>query len=115
MGLYETFMLGFAVLVIVAGVVFSVAAAFTPDPQRYQPPTPPNSAAPGDGGEGGRHRHANRDQAEGPNLDNTFKLTRAPTLNFFMAVLSVNSPTTWLRGFGVPFLPPFFSMRCATP
>ena len=30
MGLYETFVLGFAVLVILAGVVFSVVAVFTP-------------------------------------------------------------------------------------
>ena len=49
MGLYETFMLGFAVLVILAGVVFSVAAAFMPGPQRYQRPTLPNSAADGNG------------------------------------------------------------------
>ena len=51
MGFYETFMLGFAVLVILAGVVFSVVAAFTPARQRHQRPSPPNSAAPGGGDE----------------------------------------------------------------
>ncbi len=50
MGLYETFMLGFAVLVILAGVVFSVVAAFSPSPLRQQPPSPPNGAA-ADGGD----------------------------------------------------------------
>ena len=53
MGLYETFMLGFAVLVILAGVVFSVAAAFMPGPRRHQLPTPPNNAAAGGGDEEG--------------------------------------------------------------
>ncbi len=53
MGLYETFMLGFAVLVILAGAVFSVVAAFTPGPQRHQLPTPPNNAAAGGGDEEG--------------------------------------------------------------
>lgn len=53
MGLYETFMLGFAVLVILAGVVFSVVAAFSPSPLGQQRPSPPNSAAADDGDEGG--------------------------------------------------------------
>ena len=53
MALYETFMLGFAVLVILAGVVFSVVAAFTPAPQRHQTPSPPNGAAAGGGDEEG--------------------------------------------------------------
>ena len=53
MGLYETFMLGFAVLVIMAGVVFSVVAAFTPGPQRYQRPSPPNGATAGGGDDEG--------------------------------------------------------------
>ncbi len=53
MGLYETFMLGFAVLVIMAGVVFSVVAAFTPGPQRYQRPSPPNNATASGGNDEG--------------------------------------------------------------
>ncbi len=53
MGLYETFMLGFAVLVIMAGVVFSVVAAFTPAPQRRQRPGPRNGATGGGGNEEG--------------------------------------------------------------
>ena len=48
MGLYETFMLGFAVLVILAEVVFSVVAAFTPtNGQRHHIYSTPNSAAAG--------------------------------------------------------------------
>ena len=34
MGLYETFLLGFAILVILAGIAFSVLAVMTPSPQK---------------------------------------------------------------------------------
>ena len=54
MGLYETFMLGFAALVILAGVVFSVLAVFTPtNGQRHHIYSTPNSAAAGGGDEDG--------------------------------------------------------------
>ena len=36
MGCYETFMLNFAVLVILAGVVLAVVAGFLPSSQQYQ-------------------------------------------------------------------------------
>ncbi len=53
-GLYETFMLGFAVLVILAGVVFSIVSAFTPTSgQRHHIYSTPNGAAAGGGDEDG--------------------------------------------------------------
>jgi hypothetical protein len=40
MGLYETFLLGFAVLVVLAGIAFSIMAVITPSPQRSRRSSP---------------------------------------------------------------------------
>lgn len=43
MGLYETFLLGFAVVVVLAGVAFSIMAVMTPSPQGRTNSTPHTS------------------------------------------------------------------------
>ncbi len=54
MELYESFLMGIAVLVILAGVVFSVVATFTPtNGQRHHIYSTPNGAAAGGGDEDG--------------------------------------------------------------